>query len=197
MNQDEAHKSFTNIEKIVQEQQPPFLTWVREQPEPDDTMVYQGAWSAQVQDFHSLRYLVSASYGFACKDEDFYKSKEKEEWEAEGARVVGLHMSKSIQLPVVKLQFKNGPVVVLRDNFHDWNISVVSEHPIKHNFFDVVATEDIDYCYFQGFPKEYEFGPYKDNNKQFSTYCRTNLERVWTFLFLMWHGYREEYLETN
>lgn len=124
--------------------------------------------------------------------------------EGEGLRVtalvIGEHRSKSVRLPVFLLEREDlGLKIVLRYNFYDWNVSVVSEKPLLH-LADVVAGYSESekarfpngytkgsywgYCYFQGFPAEYYFGPYSENNRQFSTYLGSDYS-VYTFLWLI------------
>lgn len=82
--------------------------------------------------------------------------------------VVGEHTSKSVRLPVFEIV---GPPtlaadlrIILRYNFHDWNVSVISSRPLTLNPRDLST----DYLFFQGFPDECQFSSIVENPRQFS-----------------------------
>jgi len=120
----------------------------------------------------------------------------------ESAYVIGKHQSKSVRLPVYSLERPDlGLQVVLRDNFYDWNVSVLSETPITTDLrgfeLDYRREEDRErfpngytpghcwgYCFFQGFPEEVQFGPFKENPCRFSLCIRGDYD-VYTFLWLL------------
>lgn len=119
--------------------------------------------------------------------------------------VIGEHTSKSVNLPVYSLERPDlGLQIVLRDNYHDWNVSVISEKPIPA---EVIKGFEMDfsesdkkrfaergqqwrpgwswgYCYFQGFPEEVQFGPYSQNPRKFSL-CIGSEYSVYTFVWLI------------
>jgi len=83
--------------------------------------------------------------------------------------VVGEHTSKSVKLPVVMFDRSDLNLqLVLRNNFYDWKLSVISMRPITADFSDLFccnppSKEDLGYLhpvYFEGFPKEYIFSYY-------------------------------------
>lgn len=119
------------------------------------------------------------------------------------AFVVGEHSSKSVQLPVYSLERPDlGLQIVLRDNYHDWNVSVISEKPIPPEVirgFQSDFSEDEKkkfekepwrpgyswgYCFFQGFPEELQFGPYSQNPRKFSL-CIGSEYSLYTFVWLI------------
>lgn len=120
----------------------------------------------------------------------------------ETAYVIGEHSSKSVRLPVYSLERpKLGIQVVLRDNQHDWNVSVISDTPIATDLhgFELDYSRDDDrkrypngfrspgswgYCYFQGFPDEVKFGPFSENPCKFSL-CVNGDYDVYTLLWLL------------
>lgn len=119
----------------------------------------------------------------------------------ETAYVIGEHHSKSVRLPVYLLTRPDlGLQIVLRDNYYDWNVSVVSELPIitdLHGFQLSYNEEERKkfpngyikgrywgYCFFQGFPEEYQFGPFEENPSKFSL-CIGSSYAVYTFLWLL------------
>ena len=105
--------------------------------------------------------------------------------------VVGSHRSKSCELPVYYLKLGEAvgdqPIeIVMRDNFHDWNVSVRSAVPLK-GVFTVLISKNTSYCFYQGFPSEFIFEAYsEENNKEFSFYLNTDQE-LWTFFWLLFH----------
>jgi hypothetical protein len=119
------------------------------------------------------------------------------------AFVIGEHTSKSVQLPVYSLERPDlGLQIVLRDNYHDVNLSVISENPIDEDTlrgFELDYGRDEDrkrfpngykpgqswgYCYFQGFPEEVQFGPYSEDPRKFSL-CIGSEYSVYTFMWLI------------
>lgn len=117
--------------------------------------------------------------------------------------VVGEHTSKSVQLPVYSLERPDlGLQIVLRDNYHDWNVSVITEKPLNKDMlrgFELDYSRDEDrkrfpnghkpgqswgYCYFQGFPEEVQFGPHSENPNKFSL-CIGSDYSVYTFIWLV------------
>jgi hypothetical protein len=120
----------------------------------------------------------------------------------EDARVIGEHHSKSVRLPVYLLERPDlGLAMVLRDNYYDWNISVLSETPVETDLrgFVLDYTRDGDrerfhdgyqpgrswgYCFFQGFPTKYQFGPFSENPRRFSLWTTTPYE-VFTLSWLL------------
>lgn len=98
--------------------------------------------------------------------------------------VIGEHRSKSTILPVYYMKFC-GVELVMRNNFHDWNVSVVSPFPIEGLITEIFPF-DTDYCYYQGFPDEYKFKAYSETNKQkFSFHLGRSNETLWTFVWLL------------
>lgn len=120
--------------------------------------------------------------------------------------VIGEHRSKSVSLPVYSLERPDlGIQFVLRDNYHDVNVSVISEKPIATDLrgfqLDYGREEDRQrhkngykggswgYCYFQGFPEEVQFGPYSENKSRFSL-CMGSDFNVYTFIWLIMRDIR-------
>jgi len=122
--------------------------------------------------------------------------------------VIGEHKSKSVSLPVYSLERPDlGIQFVLRDNYHDWNISVLSEKPITTDLrgFELDFSESDKkrfaergpwtpggswgYCYFQGFPMEVQFGPFSQNPSRFSL-CIGGEYSVHNFIWLIMRDLR-------
>lgn len=112
------------------------------------------------------------------------------------ATVISTHRSKLIELPVYKLSRPDiGVYFVLRDNFYNWKLSVVSESPIEVDLTDLCHTSypiDPSYtgnelapCYFEGFPPEEIFGYYGlSDKKRFSAQIYGG-HRLWVAIWLI------------
>jgi hypothetical protein len=93
------------------------------------------------------------------------------------ARVISTHTSKSVKLPVYLLQRPDlGLHLILRDNYHDWKLSVISDNPISEDFSGLFHTtppiepeytgNELAPCYFDGFPEGTTFGYYESGDKR-------------------------------
>jgi len=90
--------------------------------------------------------------------------------------VISTHRSKSIELPVVQMSRPDiGLSFIIRDNFHDWKLSVVSDKPIDVDLsgiaylnppIDPQSTNYLSPHYFEGFPEHLIFGHYGASDKK-------------------------------
>jgi hypothetical protein len=88
--------------------------------------------------------------------------------------VISTHTSKSILLPVYSIETE-GLQIILRNNFYNWKMSVISDTPIAADFagmFHLVPPVDPNYTgdplapvYFEGFPEDLIFGYYAVSDK--------------------------------
>lgn len=114
------------------------------------------------------------------------------------AYVIGMHRSKSCVLPVYQLVNREaGLMVVLRCNFYDWKVSVVSQRPVAGPFYGLAAAKESDLkpCYFEGFPESLVFVPHVETPQEIEGPQRRSLmqwsaapgtrEEVWTLMFLI------------
>lgn len=126
----------------------------------------------------------------------------------ETALVIGEHTSKSVRLPVYSLERPDiGLQIVLRDNYHGWNVSVISETPITTDLrgFELDYRDEDDrkrfpdgyipgwswgYCFFEGFPTDVEFGPFSENPRKFSLNIGSDYQ-VYTFVYLLMRDLRD------
>jgi len=146
--------------------------WCKENV-PADEMVWKKAAHVQFDFFHRLTWAV-------CPPGADYKV-----YKTLKPIVISTHTSKSIRLPVVELRTPGGVVFTIRDNFHDYKVSVDSPVEIDvdfHDLFGKYAEESIHGVYFEGFPDERVFGAYADNKKQFSV----ELDRSEEVYMLLW-----------
>jgi len=86
--------------------------------------------------------------------------------------IVGSHTSKSILLPVVKYHLPNGSTLIVRDNFHNYAVSVESIKPMDPTFLNGFSfeTRAKSPCYFEGFPVSSVFGSFVQDPKKFSSH---------------------------
>jgi len=100
--------------------------------------------------------------------------------------VISTHHSKSVKLPVFRLKHPTkGIELVMRNNFYDWKVTVVSDEPIVDNFYDLFnKTEKIDAVYCEGFDAAWVFGPYAKNQQQFTIEIGNDYA-LFTFFWLL------------
>lgn len=99
--------------------------------------------------------------------------------------VIGEHTSKSVRLPVYLIERPElGISFVLRYNFHDWCVSVMSDLPIASGLrgFDDSAR----YCGgFEGFPEHARFKGFRDSRSRFSISLHNDYEAYAFFREIM------------
>ncbi|MFW6016830.1 MAG: hypothetical protein ACOCRK_10365 [bacterium] len=108
--------------------------------------------------------------------------------------VISTHISKSIELPVVLLDLEDllGLQFIIRNNFHDWKVSVLSDMEINLNFGDLFLTDfNINPIYCEGFHDCIVFNSYKENNKMFTLELDNNY-KLYTFLFMVTNHIRNK-----
>lgn len=113
------------------------------------------------------------------------------------AMVISTHRSKSVVLPVYRIDRPDiGLSVVLRENFYNWKLSVLSERPIEANFdglFYTTPPVEPEYTgnylhpvYFEGFPADLIFGYYEPSDKRrWSAELWGGDYALWTTLYLI------------
>lgn len=109
------------------------------------------------------------------------------------AWVIGEHRSKSVRLPVYSLERPDkGIRFVLRDNYHDWKVSVISDRPIVSPLFEYLfhttppiepdyTGNELSPVYFEGFPDDLIFGYHSENPNRWS--ASTSERGVYTIVF--------------
>lgn len=172
----------------------------------DTNLVYVPKNSRGEPSLHQVHFVRDTLAGIVWADVPYDKRPNEpppRETCKETCFVIGEHTSKSVSLPVYSLERPDlGLQIVLRDNYHDWNISVLSEKVISA---EVLRGYSLDfnesdkerfakepwkpgrswgYCYFQGFPEEIQFGPHSQNQNRFSI-CLGGEYSVYTFVWLI------------
>ena len=115
-------------------------------------------------------------------------------------KVVSEHMSKSCPLAVYSLEPPGkGIRFVLRGNFYNWKVSVISDKPIDIDPIGLFrgdpptapryAGDHLVSCYFEGFPGDLVFGYYSESDKMRFSVELGDREEVWAFIFLCLRSY--------
>lgn len=161
----------------------PLAHWIRDLAVRDE-MIWKSAAGDQVVFFRdTIAPLVNVSTGMEYESATI------------GAFVISTHRSKSIDLPVVSFERPDlGARFVIRDNFYNFKLSVISERPIDCDAFQFLfktqPPREPDYtgdalssCYFEGFPSELVFGYYGANRRKWSAEIHGQ-HKLWSVLFL-------------
>jgi hypothetical protein len=144
----------------------PIQEWMREHPVGLD-MLWEGPAGAQLG---FVRDTLARGLMGRGLDLDAYE-------EMNVCTVISEHMSKSIELPVYSIYRPDwGLRLVLRDNFYNWKLSVISEKPVLAMFDDLFychpprepdyTGDSLSSVYFEGFPGELIFGYYGPSDKK-------------------------------
>lgn len=107
-----------------------------------------------------------------------------------GIRVISTHRSKSVTLPVYKVELPDGIVLILRDNFYNWKASVKATEAIEMDCMGLFSPhKQVDAVYCEGFPESLVYGPYGTNRQRFTFEIDTD-HHLFTFLWLLAHRKR-------
>lgn len=108
--------------------------------------------------------------------------------------VVGHHLSKSIQLPVYEIR-RDDCVVLVRNNFHDWKVSVESQSPValdisKQPLVFPNLDVNINPIYCEGFPTSRVYPCFMASNADEDGPCCFTVEfasrySLYVFLWLL------------
>lgn len=96
--------------------------------------------------------------------------------------IVGTHISKSIDHPVIKIVYK-GVDIVFRYNFYNFEITVKGNTHINMNLINRIQNQS-GLFFYEGFPKEYRLDPDIITDKCFS-FSVDNSYDFYTFMFLL------------
>lgn len=103
-------------------------------------------------------------------------------------QVISEHTSKSVRLPVFRIELPDGTAFIMRYNFHNWKVSVNSPKDVEADFMDLFDPEArIHDVYCEGFPKNMVYGPYSKNKRQFTLELAPGEHRVFTFFWILAH----------
>lgn len=100
-------------------------------------------------------------------------------------KVISEHTSKSVRLPVFRVEIADGTAFTMRCNFYDWKVSVSSPRDIRADFMGLFdPTLRIHDAYCEGFPKELVYGPYAENERQFTIELPSGNYYLFTFFWI-------------
>ena len=116
--------------------------------------------------------------------------------------VVGIHYSKSCELPVYFITMRNGVKLIMRYNFYDWKVSVETpdnQPALPANYlptdlmtFSMVngKLEKIPQCYLEGFKKEWCYDAYDPENipRKFTIEVPSKYN-LYVIIYLLKHAY--------
>lgn len=145
------------------------LTWMRVY-EPKNKMLWKGAFWKQTMFIRDNLCTL------------FYKT--FEEYEDNPVQVISMHISKSIVLPVYHIDLKKyNTQITIRNNFYDFKVSVKSKYAIKGIRDIIHETTPIEPVYCEGFNKEYIYGMYKNNQKEFTVELSNDFYTAYIFFY--------------
>lgn len=160
----------------------PIQEWMSKQMVGDE-MLWKGAWGRQLS---FVRDDLTAVLATSLRYEDTKKI----------TTVISTHRSKSIILPVYCMTREDlGLKLILRNNFYNWKLSVISEFPIEAPFEGLFYTtppiepeytgNPLSPVYFEGFPSDLIFGYYTPSDgRKWSAEIWDN-HSLWTTLFIL------------
>jgi hypothetical protein len=135
----------------------PLQEWITAN-HPKEKMIWKESWSKQVC------FVRDEIPRFLSDNYDSYKTI------SENITVISTHTSKSISLPVYCIK-ANGDKFILRNNFHDWKVSVETYNMHKIDFgslglFNIESQVHQVYC--EGFKPEWVYKPYADDKFKYT-----------------------------
>jgi hypothetical protein len=151
--------------------------WVKEHFVPqDEKLIWKEGTKNQ---FNMIRRQIAGL--LAQKKDHAY-----EEYEAL-VKVCSTHTSKSVKLPVYFIDWKRGLTFIFRDNYYNWNVTVLDNRSDESTPLTFPEYMQIDamqgYCFVEGFPAEYVKGKYEDNPRAFTFACSDDYQLYAIF----WH----------
>ena len=170
----------------------PLQTWYDawlEEHESTNLIYAKSGGDVQLPQVHFVRDTLARLIWRGIKYDDIPREPERLDC-AVTAYVISEHRSKSVRLPVYSLERSGlGLQIVLRDNYYNWNVSVVSERPVAADLRGFVTdfrdeAERAKYrprdcwgcCFFEGFPAELMLGPYSKDRRKFSLWTNGDHE---------------------
>ena len=171
------------------------LEWCRDgSNQPDASLLYKEAmWSSVIFMRDTLTYKMLNGIPI-----ESFEVPQLETKRVRMTTVVGEHRSKSIKLPVVSIMREDlGLEIIMRDNFHDFNVTVRSRVPVASSVMEGFEKEFSEpeverynsftqgsywgYCFFQGFPVDAMRGPWSLDATNFSL-CLNNSYETYAFV---------------
>ena len=143
--------------------------------EPAENLIYKNGYWDQIT------FLRDKVTSILAKNDKEYKSIKA------NIKVISTHVSKSVLLPVFRLELENGTVFTIRYNFYNWKVSVNSPCDVEADFMGLFDPKyKISDVYCEGFPKECVYGPYAENKRTF-TIELSDYNHLFTFFWIFSH----------
>ena len=100
-------------------------------------------------------------------------------------KVISEHTSKSVLLPVFRVDLADGTAFTMRYNFHDWKVSVESPQNVEADFMDLFnPNKRIHEIYCEGFANNLVYGPYAENKRRFTIELPPGKYYIFTFFYI-------------
>lgn len=172
---------------------PWFMKWIKDRKE--SGLAYKGSANSQIMYVRDgLAPLIWADIPYEERpcitdDDDDYDRPVT-------GYIISTHPSKSVLLPVYSLERPDlGLQIVLRNNFYNWKMSVISDEPIDVDLTGLCYTASprepeytgdcLSPVYFEGFPRELVFGYYDESDHRRWSAELYEQESVWMAIFLV------------
>lgn len=144
--------------------------------EPSETLIYKrGYWEQIVFVRDWIPEVLAKTY---------------EEYEAimSNMKAISTHTSKSVLLPVFRVELADGTVFTMRYNFYDWKMSVDSPRDVDADFMGLFNPDaTFSSCYCEGFPEECVYGSYAKNKRRFTIELAPGEHRIFAFFWIFSH----------
>lgn len=153
----------------------PLQEWANSH-EPAETLIHKnGYWDQIVFVRDKIAELLAKNY------------EEYKEIQA-NMKAISEHTSKSVHLPVFRMELADGTAFTMRYNFHDWKVSVESPQDIEADFMGLFnPNERIHAVYCEGFPNSLVYGPYIENKRQFTIELPPGNNHIFKFFYIFAH----------
>lgn len=153
--------------------------WVREN-QPEEKMIWKSAFHDQ------MNFLLNVL------PEAIASSLQEKEAIEMSMHVISTHMSKSIILPVVQINLRDGTIILLRNNFQDWKVSINSPKDLYFNPMDTFDPEKkVDSVYCEGFPWEMVFESYSQDKRRFTFEISDNYALFTCFWIISYNKWKD------
>ncbi|OHB02238.1 MAG: hypothetical protein A3A96_02150 [Candidatus Zambryskibacteria bacterium RIFCSPLOWO2_01_FULL_39_39] len=144
--------------------------------QPAETLIYKNGYWDQII------FVRDAITPLLAKTDEEYKEIQA------GMKAISEHTSKSVRLPVFRVELADGTAFTMRYNFYDWKVSVSSPRDVEADFMGLFnPNEHVHEVYCEGFPKGLVYGPYAENKRQFTIELPSGNYHLFTFFWIFAH----------
>jgi len=160
----------------------PLQEWA-EAHQPAEDLIYRGGYWEQIA------FVRDKIPGLLAETREEYRETYKEYRAIQtGIRVISAHVSKSVCLPVFRVELADGTAFTMRYNFHNWKVSVNSPCDVDADFMGLFKPDErVPAVYCEGFPKELVYGPYAESKRQFTIELPAGNYYLFTFFLIFAH----------